>query len=97
MSPDKDFISLKGELVRDGLGLSVDRAAFSHGAPGTDAHIVQGGRAIVIILGVILLIIGFIAAIHILWILGIILLVVGVVLALLGGTSRAVGGRRHYF
>jgi Family of unknown function (DUF6131) len=50
-----------------------------------------------IILGVILLVIGFILAIHILWILGIIALVVGLILALLGATGRAVGGRRHYW
>jgi hypothetical protein len=51
----------------------------------------------VIILGIVLLIIGFIAAIHILWIVGIVLLLVGAGLALLGATDRAIGGRRHYF
>jgi hypothetical protein len=51
----------------------------------------------VIALGIILLIVGFIAKVAILWTLGIILLVVGAVLALLGGTGRAIGGRRHYF
>jgi hypothetical protein len=50
-----------------------------------------------IILGVVLLIIGFIAKIPILWTLGIILVVVGAILALLGGAGRAVGGRRHYY
>ena len=50
-----------------------------------------------IALGIILLIVGFIAKIPILWSLGIVLLVVGAILALLGGTGRAVGGRRHYF
>ncbi|MFL6145017.1 MAG: hypothetical protein ACJ72N_24525 [Labedaea sp.] len=50
-----------------------------------------------IVLGAILLIIGFIAKISILWTLGIILLVVGVVLAILGGTGRRVGGRAHWF
>jgi hypothetical protein len=50
-----------------------------------------------ILLGIVLLIIGFIAAIHILWIVGIILLLVGVALALLGATGRAVGGRKHYY
>jgi protein-S-isoprenylcysteine O-methyltransferase Ste14 len=50
-----------------------------------------------IILGVILLIIGFIAAIHIIWMIGIIAVVIGVVLALLGMAGHAVGGRRHYF
>jgi hypothetical protein len=50
-----------------------------------------------ILLGVVLMILGFIAAIPILWTVGIILVVIGVVLALMGGMGRAVGGRRHYF
>ena len=50
-----------------------------------------------IILGVILLIIGFVAAIHILWIIGIILVVIGLILALLGAMGREVGGRKHFF
>lgn len=50
-----------------------------------------------IILGVILLAIGFIADISILWTIGIVLLVIGAVLWLLGATGRAVGGRRHYW
>lgn len=50
-----------------------------------------------IILGVVLLVIGFVAKIAILWTLGIILLIVGLILTLLGATGRAVGGRRHYF
>jgi hypothetical protein len=51
----------------------------------------------VIILGVILLIIGFVTGIAILWTIGIIVVIVGVILALLGATGHAVGGRRHYF
>jgi len=50
-----------------------------------------------IILGLILLIIGFVAKIAILWTIGIIVLVVGLILALLGSVGRAVGGRRHYW
>jgi HAMP domain-containing protein len=50
-----------------------------------------------IVLGIILLIIGFIATVPILWTLGIILVVIGAVLALMGGMGRAVGGRRHYY
>ncbi len=50
-----------------------------------------------ILLGIILLVIGAIAAIHILWVIGGILLVVGLILLVMGGTDRAVGGRRHYF
>ena len=50
-----------------------------------------------ILLGVVLMIIGFIASIPILWTVGIILVVIGLLLAILGNTGRAVGGRRHYF
>jgi hypothetical protein len=50
-----------------------------------------------IVLGVILLIIGFIAKIAIVWTIGIIVLVAGAILALLGMLGHAVGGRRHYF
>jgi hypothetical protein len=50
-----------------------------------------------IILGLALLIIGFVAKIAILWTIGIIVLVVGLVLVLLGGMGHAVGGRRHYW
>ena len=50
-----------------------------------------------IILGIILLIIGFLAHIAILWTIGIIVLVVGLIVMLLGSTGRAIGGRRHYW
>jgi hypothetical protein len=50
-----------------------------------------------IILGVILLIVGFVAAIPILWTIGIILVIVGAILALLGATGRAVGGRKIWY
>jgi hypothetical protein len=50
-----------------------------------------------IVLGLILLILGFALGISILWTIGIILLVVGAVLYLLGATGRAIGGRRHYY
>ena len=50
-----------------------------------------------IVLGVVLLLIGFLAGIPILWTLGLIALVIGIVLALLGATGRSVGGRAHYW
>ena len=50
-----------------------------------------------IILGIILLILGFVLKIPILWTFGIVLLVIGAILAVLGSTGRAVGGRRHYY
>jgi hypothetical protein len=51
----------------------------------------------VIILGVILLIIGFVAKVAIIWTIGIIVVVVGAILAILGMVGHAVGGRKHYF
>ena len=50
-----------------------------------------------ILLGLPLLLIGFIANVALLWTLGIIALVVGVALMILGGVGHAVGGRRRYF
>ena len=50
-----------------------------------------------ITLGIILLIIGFIARIPVLWSIGIILLVIGLILVVLGSMGRAVGRRRHYY
>ena len=50
-----------------------------------------------IILGVILLVLGFVLHIPILWTIGIILVVVGAILAILGATGRAVGGRKYWY
>ncbi len=50
-----------------------------------------------IILGIILIIAGFLFKISILWTIGLILLVIGLVLMVMGRTGRAVGGRRHYY
>ena len=50
-----------------------------------------------IALGVILLIIGFIAKVSIIWTIGIILVVIGAILAVLGMTGRQVGGRAHWY
>ncbi len=47
-----------------------------------------------IILGIILLILGFVFGIPILWTIGIILIAVGAVLTILGVTGRAIGGRK---
>jgi hypothetical protein len=55
------------------------------------------GAATVIVLGVVLLIIGFIAKIAIIWTIGIIAVVVGAVLAIAGATGRSIGGRKHYY
>ena len=50
-----------------------------------------------IILGIVLIVVGYLVPIQILTTVGVILLVVGVILAILGGVGRSVGGRRHYW
>ena len=50
-----------------------------------------------IILGIVLLVAGFLLKISILWTIGLILIVVGLVLMVMGRMGRAVGGRRHYY
>jgi hypothetical protein len=50
-----------------------------------------------IIIGVVLLIVGFLLHIAVLWTIGIVVLAIGLILALLGTTGRAIGGRRHYW
>ena len=50
-----------------------------------------------IILGIILLVLGYLLGISILTTPGIILIVIGAILAILGATGRAVGGRKYWF
>lgn len=50
-----------------------------------------------IVLGVILLIIGFVTGIAIVWTIGLLVLAIGLVLWLLGAMGHAVRGRKHYF
>ncbi|MFJ6619691.1 DUF6131 family protein [Kitasatospora sp. NPDC091335] len=50
-----------------------------------------------IVLGVILLIIGFVTGFSILWTIGLVLTVIGLVLWVAGALGHAVGGRRHYY
>ena len=50
-----------------------------------------------IILGIILLIVGFLVNIPILWTIGIVVVVIGLILLVLGMAGRAVGGRKHYY
>ncbi|MEV6677409.1 DUF6131 family protein [Streptomyces erythrochromogenes] len=50
-----------------------------------------------IVLGVILLIIGFVTGISILWTIGLILVIIGLVLWVLGAVGHTVGGRKHYY
>ncbi|MCF3147951.1 DUF6131 family protein [Streptomyces platensis] len=50
-----------------------------------------------IILGIILLVIGFLTGIAILWTIGIVLAVIGLILWVLGAMGHAVAGRKHYW
>ena len=50
-----------------------------------------------IVLGLILLLIGFITGVAIIWTIGVIVLIVGLALWVLGSLGHAVGGRRHYY
>ncbi|MER7702640.1 DUF6131 family protein [Kitasatospora sp. NPDC097605] len=50
-----------------------------------------------IVLGVILLIIGFVTGLSWLWTIGIVLALIGLVLWVAGAMGHAVGGRRHYY
>jgi hypothetical protein len=50
-----------------------------------------------IVLGIILLILGWLLGINILVTIGLIVLVIGVILWILGAVGRPVGGRRYWF
>jgi hypothetical protein len=76
-----------------------------------DAHVCQEGiaqsdrfgsaaagyRIVMLILGIILLILGFILGIPVLWTIGIILALIGAVLWVLGAFDHPIAGRRHYW
>jgi uncharacterized membrane protein HdeD (DUF308 family) len=57
----------------------------------------KGMDHVMIVLGIILLVLGFVFAIHLLWIIGIVVLVIGAVLAIAGFAGREIGGRRHWY
>jgi hypothetical protein len=50
-----------------------------------------------IALGIVLMIIGFVAGLGILWTLGIVILLIGAVLALTGHRGHRLAGRRHWY
>ena len=50
-----------------------------------------------LVLGIVLLVIGFIAAVKIIWILGVIAVVIGAALAIAGFAGREIGGRKHWY
>jgi hypothetical protein len=55
------------------------------------------GDGAMIIVGVIMVIIGFVLKISILWTVGIVLAVIGVILMALASAGRPVAGRRHWW
>jgi hypothetical protein len=61
------------------------------------AHVPSPVEPEVLILGVVLLLLGWLTGIGILTTIGIILLVVGAVLMLLGSVNRPVLGRRYWY
>jgi hypothetical protein len=50
-----------------------------------------------IILGIVLLIAGFVLKISILWSVGIVVLLIGLLLTVMGSMGHAIGGRRTYY
>lgn len=48
-------------------------------------------------MGVLLLVLGLVLAVHLLFVLGVVLLVVGLVLAVAGRAGHEVGGRRNWY
>ena len=50
-----------------------------------------------ILLGALLLLLGFVLNVEILWVIGIVLSLVGALMFVLGSAGRPVGGRRHWF
>ena len=50
-----------------------------------------------IILGLVLLVVGFLVHIPVLTTIGLVLMVLGAILWIMGASGRAVGGRTHYW
>lgn len=82
METDKVGIPLSGHLIR------LAAEARPH---------IPSKEAVMVVLGLVLLVLGFLFKISILWTIGIVVLVIGLVLMLMGSMGRAVGGRRHYY
>lgn len=76
------------EQGRDGGGITRD-------LPGH--RISKKKDSVMIVLGLVLLIVGYLLGIGVLTTIGLVLLVVGAVLAIAGSVGRPVAGRRHYY
>ncbi len=57
----------------------------------------SGVLNVMIILGLILLLLGFVLGVPLLWTIGIIVLIIGLVLLVAGQAGRQIGGRSHYW
>ncbi len=57
----------------------------------------DGSEGVVIVLGAILLILGFVLDVYLLWVAGVVLLVAGAVFWALGAVGRPVAGRRAWY
>lgn len=75
------------EVLFDGHGDRVQTRCWS--APNLEVEM--------IILGIVLLLLGWLLHISILWTIGLILLLVGIVLWIAGAVGRPIAGRRHYW
>jgi hypothetical protein len=58
---------------------------------------IEEGKLEMIVLGLVVLIVGYLVHVAVLWTVGLVLMVIGAILWLLGATGRAVGGRKHYW
>jgi len=54
-------------------------------------------KSLMIALGIVLVVIGFVATIPLLWTMGLVVVIVGGVLGIAGYSSHQVGGRRHWY
>jgi hypothetical protein len=104
--------TLEKKLTRLGKGLSLKATKPAVAANVTSAGTGSGSLSAItssgcvcgptqevhmILLGVVLMIVGFVASIPIFWTIGIVLLIIGIVLELMGTAGHAVAGRRHYY
>jgi len=65
--------------------------------PACAGHSPRRLRLAMIILGIVLLVIGFIAAVPIIWSMGVIVLLIRLVFMIFRAMGHAIGGRRHIF
>ena len=87
-------LATRGRARRSSGGLAGDESGNS---PSTTHHRFDRSESIMIVLGVILLLIGYFTGLSLLYTIGGILVVVGVVLWLLGAVGQPIGGRKVWY